>query len=327
MSERYTLTISPELNGQRLDKALTALLHPHLPLSRARVQALLADGKVWKDGKAITSGSDAASEGAVYEVEAKPALTPSAAAPEELPLNIVYEDDDVIVINKDPGVVVHPAAGNYSGTLVNALLFHRADELSGIGGVQRPGIVHRLDKDTSGLMVVAKHDAAHQMLSQQFANRSLSRSYLAIVWGVPSPRVGVIDAPIGRSNSDRKKMAVNGVGKASVTHYEVLKVLAGGLMALVRCELETGRTHQIRVHMTYLGHPLVGDQTYGVRTAHRIAKLSEQYREAVTAFERQALHATSLHFISPKTGKMQQFDAPLPQDMQKLLVILEQPVH
>lgn len=315
----YTITITEELAGQRLDKALTTLLQEHETISRVRVQAYLDEGRVTLAGKVVSNAKAAVVVGQEYVVTPPIVAAPSTTVAEEIPLDIVYEDEDVIVINKPAGLVVHPAAGNYNGTLVNALLWHRGDELSGIGGVQRPGIVHRLDKDTSGLMVVAKNDAAHQALSKQFEKRKLSRSYLAVVWGVPMPREGIIDAPIARSNKDRKKMAVVEGGKEARTRYYVEHVLAAGALALVRCELETGRTHQIRVHMTHIGNSLVGDPVYGGRKR----KLPEPYGAATKNFTRQALHAAHLHFISPKTGEMLEFSADLPQDMKDLLEQLE----
>ncbi len=321
MSEtRYTLTITDVQAGQRLDKALTLLLQEHEMISRVRVQALLEDGHVSLNGAVVTNSKTVTTTGQVYEVELIREAIPDVAEAQEIPLDIVYEDEDVIVINKPAGLVVHPAAGNYTGTLVNALLWHRGDELSGIGGVQRPGIVHRLDKDTSGLMVVAKHDSAHHALSKQFEKRTLSRTYLAVVWGVPMPREGTIDAPIARSKNDRKKMAVVEGGKAARTHYAVEHVLAAGALSLIRCTLETGRTHQIRVHLTHLGNPLIGDQVY---TGNRRRGLTEPYTSAVKHFPRQALHAAELHFISPKTGEMMEFSADLPQDMSDLLKQLE----
>lgn len=316
---RYTLTITEAEAGQRLDKALTLLLQAHEAVSRVRVQAMLEEGRVSLNGTAVTNAKAVAVLGQTYEAELHRIAEPGIAEAQEIPLDIVYEDDDVIVINKPAGLVVHPAAGNHTGTLVNALLWHRGEELSGIGGVQRPGIVHRLDKDTSGLMVVAKHDSAHHALSKQFEKRTLSRSYLAVVWGVPMPREGVIDAPVGRSKNDRKKMAVVDGGKHARTHYAVEKVLAGGALALIRCELETGRTHQIRVHMSHLGNPLIGDPVYGGKRR----SLAEPYTSAVKHFTRQALHAAELHFISPKTGEMMEFSANLPQDMNELLQQLE----
>lgn len=316
---RYTLTITEAEAGQRLDKALTTLMQAHEPpLSRARIQALLDEGQVSLAGIIADNAKQLVKAGQVYELSV-PAAAPSEAQAEEIPIEIVYEDDDVLVINKPAGLVVHPAAGNQTGTLVNALLWHRGDELSGIGGVQRPGIVHRLDKDTSGLMVVAKNDAAHQALSKQFEKHKLSRTYMAVVWGVPMPREGVIDAPIGRSRLDRKKMAVVQGGKTARTHYAVERVLAAGALSLIRCELETGRTHQIRVHMAHIGHPLIGDPVYG----NKRRKIVEPYASVAKGFGRQALHAAELQFLSPKDGELVEFHADLPQDMQELLIQLE----
>jgi len=301
-------TITPEITGQRLDKALTLLAaeRQDLSLSRARLQALLANGHVALDEKPVNDASRKVKEGEVYTLNLPP---PEAAKPEaqKIKLNIVYEDKDVLVIDKAPGLVVHPAPGNRDQTLVNALLAHCGATLSGIGGVARPGIVHRLDKDTSGLIVVAKNDLAHQHLSAQFADRSLSRTYQALVMGVPTLRMGVVDAPIGRHTRDRKKMAVAAKGKAARTRYKVLEIFDSA--ALVECNLETGRTHQIRVHMTHIKHPVIGDPVYGKGRAQK--KLYE--------FSRQALHAAAIKFIHPRTGKAMSFTSPLPKDMAGLL--------
>jgi 23S rRNA pseudouridine1911/1915/1917 synthase len=302
------LTISPELAGQRLDKALTMLAaeKPELALSRVRLQALLADAHVMLNGKTTSDASRKVKEGDVYTVNLP---APESAKPkaQKIALNVIYEDKDILVIDKPSGLVVHPAPGNRDQTMVNALLAHCGKTLSGIGGVARPGIVHRLDKDTSGLIVVAKNDLAHQNLSAQFADRSLSRTYQAIVQGVPILRMGLIDAPIGRHTRDRKKMAVVAKGKPARTRYKVLEVFAS--TALVECSLETGRTHQIRVHMTHIKHPLIGDPTYGRGRAQK----------QIYAFPRQALHAAAIKFIHPRTGKTMSFSSPLPKDMQALL--------
>lgn len=302
------LTISPELAGQRLDKALAMLAagKPELALSRARLQGLLADAQVMLNGKTISDASRKVKEGDVYTVHLPPPVTAKPKA-QKIALDVVYEDKDVLVIDKPAGLVVHPAPGNRDMTLVNALLAHCGKTLSGIGGVARPGIVHRLDKDTSGLIVVAKNDFAHQNLSAQFADRSLSRTYQAIVHGVPGLRMGLIDAPVGRHLRDRKKMAVVAKGKHARTRYKVLETFASA--ALVECMLETGRTHQIRVHMTHIKHPLIGDPTYGRGRAQK----------QVYAFPRQALHAAALKFIHPRTGKPVTFASPLPKDMKELL--------
>ena len=278
-------------------------------LSRARVQALLTQGFLSLSGQPATEGSRKVKAGEVYTLHVPP---PEKAEPEaqKMDLKIVYEDDDVIVLDKQAGLVVHPAPGNRDHTLVNALLAHCGDSLSGIGGFARPGIVHRLDKDTSGLMVVAKNDAAHQALSKQFADRSLSRTYHALVWGVPTPHTGSIDAPVGRSQRDRKKMAVTSKGRTALTHYQVIEDF--GRVSLVECKLATGRTHQIRVHMAHIKHPVVGDPTYGKSRA-------KKGEEALLKFPRQALHAVKIHFVHPRTCKIRKFTSKLPKDMQKLI--------
>ena len=249
---------------------------------------------------------------------------------EDIPLDVVYEDDELIVIDKPAGLVVHPAAGNWTGTLVNALIAHCGDSLSGIGGVRRPGIVHRLDKDTTGLMVVAKTDRAHAGLAAQFADHGrtgpLERGYLALVWGSPEPFRGTIDAPLGRSSSDRTKMAiVKGVGgREAITHYEVAERFPaesgrGAIASLVECHLETGRTHQIRVHLTAAGHPLIGDAVYGAHFLTKANRLPEAVGAVVRAFPRQALHAFLIAFEHPVTGELLRFTSELPSDMSALV--------
>ena len=231
-------------------------------------------------------------------------------------LDIVYEDDDVVVVNKPAGLVVHPGAGNWEHTLVNGLLFHCKGGLSGIGGVERPGIVHRIDKDTSGLLVVAKNDKAHRALAKQFAVHSIQREYQAFVWGKLDQAEGRIEGNIGRSPTNRQKMALVRVGgKSAVTHYTRLDVYGGGLVSFVKCVLETGRTHQIRVHMSSIRHPLVGDYTYG--------KSPKNAPDFVRDFPRQALHAGLLGFVHPTTGKQLVFEVPMPPDMQELKAKLE----
>jgi 23S rRNA pseudouridine1911/1915/1917 synthase len=319
-----TLPVEETHVGQRADRVLTQLSG----LSRARLQALMEAGRVTLNGKPTDNASHKVRAGEIYVVNVPP---PEKAEPEaqDIPLTVVFEDDDVIVIDKPAGLVVHPAPGNRDQTLVNALLAHCGDTLSGIGGVVRPGIVHRLDKDTSGLIIVAKNDKAHQLLSAQFADRSLSRTYQALVWGSVSPPNGTFDAPIGRSKHDRKKMAVTARGKAAVTNYRVLKDY--GVATLVECKLETGRTHQIRVHLAHATHPVVGDKTYGsVRAKRKIAsaRTAEQEKSKkaqvfLQQFPRQALHAMELRFIHPRTGKLRKFESKLPDDMLKLLKILK----
>ncbi len=252
-----------------------------------------------------------------------PPAKPAEPEAENIELDVVYEDKHVIVINKPVGLVVHPAAGHDSGTLVNALLAHCGDSLSGIGGVKRPGIVHRLDKDTSGLLVIAKNDAAHQSLSEQFQAHGrdgrLQREYLAFVWGVPPRPAGMIATGIARSSHNRQKMAVSqsAVAKEAITHYMTVESF-GGIASLVRCNLETGRTHQIRVHMAHIGHPLLGDLVYGGGFKSAISKLGEAARDSVKYLKGQALHATVLGFEHPKSGKQLHFEAKLPPALSQL---------
>ena len=297
--------------GQRLDKALADASG----LSRERVKALIGEGVVTLDGRPVAQVSMKASVGSVWAI-AVPAPTAAVAQAQDIPLVIVYEDDALIVVDKPAGLVVHPAAGNPDGTLVNALLHHCRGQLSGIGGVARPGIVHRIDKDTSGLLVVAKTDAAHEGLARQFADHSIMRAYRAITAGVPIPPSGTIRGSIARSSHDRKKMALveEGRGKHAVTHYRTLKVLDGA--ALVECRLETGRTHQVRVHLASIGHSLLGDPVYG-RCPSRLRPIL-----ARLGFARQALHAAELGFLHPLDGRPLHFASATPVDMEHLLVEL-----
>jgi 23S rRNA pseudouridine1911/1915/1917 synthase len=299
--------------GERLDKALSQASG----LSRERIKVLLGEGRVSLDGKLAGQASAKLAEGTVFEIRVPDAI-PAEAAAQDIPLSIAFEDEHLIVIDKPAGLVVHPAAGNLDGTLVNALLHHCRGQLSGIGGVVRPGIVHRIDKDTSGLLVVAKTDAAHEGLAKQFADHSIERRYLAVVAGLPAPLAGTVAGHIGRSDHDRKKMAVlhelNKRGKHAVTHYRMLESLAQS--ALVECQLETGRTHQVRVHMASIGHPLLGDPVYG-RPPPRLRPILNQLH-----FARQALHAAVLGFIHPVSGAALRFDSVLPADMAGLLVEL-----
>lgn len=294
----------------RLDKALAEASG----LSRERVKALIAAGAVEIDGRVAGNGAAKIAEGARFAI-ALPPTASLAAAPQPIPLVIVYEDEHLIVVDKPAGMVVHPAAGSPDGTLVNALLHHCAGRLSGINGVARPGIVHRIDKDTSGLLVVAKTDAAHEGLAAQFAAHSIDRRYLAVCAGHPSPPEGTVDARLGRSDADRKKMAVlpddSKRGKRAVTHYATLRRLDHA--ALIECRLETGRTHQVRVHCASIGHPLLGDPVYG-RTPKALRPLLERL-----GFRRQALHAAELGFIHPVNGERQLFRAETPPDMTELI--------
>lgn len=306
----------------RLDKVLaSALAQVDSPLaqglSRARVQSLIKGGHVTCAGHVICDPNHAVCGGEACEI-GLPAPIPATPAAQEIPLEIVFEDADLLVLNKPPGLVVHPAAGNWDKTLVNALLAHCGDSLSGIGGVARPGIVHRLDKDTSGLMVVAKNDKTHQSLTAQFADRSLSRVYQALVWGLPNPLEGEVEGAIGRHPRARQKMAVvTQGGKEALTYYETLEAF-GTLVSLVSCKLATGRTHQIRVHLAHKGHPVVGDPLYGSRK--RTPSGADKGLVAqLQNFPRQALHAGEIKFIHPGTGRRVSFKAPLPKDMADLL--------
>ncbi len=301
-------TIAAEAVGWRLDRALAAALPT---ISRERLKALISSGEVRDEAGAQVRDPASKAKAGAYEVRV-PAPAPAHNEAQDIALEIVFEDDHLLVVEKPAGMVVHPAAGNLDGTLVNALLHHCAGRLSGIGGVARPGIVHRIDKDTSGLLAVAKTDVAHEGLAAQFARHSIERRYLAIVAGVPNPASGIVDAPLARSSANRQKMAIvaEARGKRAVTHYRLLRPLREA--ALVECRLETGRTHQVRVHMTSIEHPLLGDPAYGrTRIAHR--ELLNQLD-----FRRQALHAAGLGFIHPVTRESLSFESALPSDMQEL---------
>lgn len=294
-------------------------------MSRTRLKSLILKGEVEVSARTVRDPEYRVNAGDEIMVRL-PEAEPAKPAAENIPLDIVYEDKDVIVLDKPAGLVVHPAAGNRSGTLVNALIAHCGDSLSGIGGEKRPGIVHRLDKDTSGLLVVAKNDKAHRSLSAQFADHGrtgdLSRGYLAFVWGVPKPERGTIDAPIARDPRSRVKMAVRKGGKEAITHYEVLHSFAGTdgkiVASLIECELETGRTHQIRVHLSRAGHPLLGDSVYGTGFQSKAVLLPQKARGALKALNRQALHAFRLAFSHPSTGKLLGFESKLPKELASL---------
>jgi 23S rRNA pseudouridine1911/1915/1917 synthase len=306
------VAIAPDMAGWRLDRALAALIPT---LSRERLKALISTGSVASGDTLARDPAAKVRPGSDYAVTI-PAPTPAHNEAQDIPLDIVFEDDHLLVVDKPAGLVVHPAAGNFDGTLVNALLHHCAGRLSGIGGVARPGIVHRIDKDTSGLMLVAKTDRAHEGLAKQFADHSIERRYLAIVSGQPRHLEGKVDAPLARSPINRKKIAIvpEGKGKRAVTHWKVLTPLNDA--ALIECRLETGRTHQVRVHMASIGHPLVGDPVYGkTRTAHG-AILRD------LGFHRQALHAALIGFIHPVDRKSVRFESKMPDDLQRLFSIL-----
>ncbi len=323
MNDRATeiVTIAAEENGQRLDRVLAARIPA---LSRSRLKALILDGQVTIEARTIRDPATHVNSGDTVTVTL-PAPEQAKPTGEAIPLTIVYEDDALIVIDKPKGLVVHPAAGHAKGTLVNALIAHCGDSLSGIGGVKRPGIVHRLDKDTTGLMVVAKTDIAHRGLSAQFANKAesgIERGYLALVWGAPSRPKGTIDAALDRHPRSRDKRAVREDGRPAVTHWEVLERYTGAdgkpVASLLACTLETGRTHQIRVHLAYIGHPILGDAAYGTGFKTKASLLSATARAALEALGRQALHAYLLRFEHPGSGEVSEFRSELPADLRRL---------
>ncbi|MCX7373783.1 MAG: RluA family pseudouridine synthase [Alphaproteobacteria bacterium] len=304
--------------GQRADRFLADAIGS---LSRSRVKALMETGYLTLDGVPLTDPSASVRVGGRYALRVPPPI-PATPQAQSIPLDILFEDRHLIVLNKPAGLVVHPAPGNADGTLVNALLAH-ADDLSGIGGEARPGIVHRLDKDTSGVMVVAKTQGAHEALSRAFAERDLDREYLALVWGLPPGASGSIEGAIGRHPTDRKRMAVvTRNGKPALTHWRLERAFGTGA-ALLRVKLATGRTHQIRVHLSHIGHPVVGDPIYLRRIPGAASALEKPVREALLAFPRQALHAATLGFRHPDTGKQLSFAAKAPDDMLMLLEGLE----
>lgn len=331
---RETYDVSPEQEGARLDKFLSEATE----LTRSAAARLTEEGNVLVEAlqggawRPVTAGKNTKLPKGSRVTVTYPAPEDSEALPENIPLDILYEDADVLVINKPSGMVVHPAPGNYTGTLVNALLHHCGDSLSGVGGVRRPGIVHRIDKDTSGLLVVAKHDAAHNALSAQLKTHTVSRVYYAICLGNIKEDKGTVDLPLGRNPNDRKKMAVFPKGSLSegktgtaaireaVTHYTVLERFSvgrrwGQSFTLVKCELETGRTHQIRVHMASLGHPLLGDPVYGGDNT----RFGKHHSDLLHG---QCLHAGELTFVHPRTGREARFACPLPTDFEALLTLL-----
>jgi len=316
-----TIKIAAAEQGLRLDRVLASRIPT---LSRSRLKALILNGQVTVAARTIRDPAVAVKSGDIVSVTL-PEPEPAEPAGEAIPLDIVYEDDDLIVIDKPPGLVVHPAAGHASGTLVNALIAHCGASLYGIGGVKRPGIVHRLDKDTSGLMVVAKTDAAHRALSAQFADKTegpLERGYLALVWGAPNRPKGTIDAPLDRHPQSRDKRAVREGGRDAVTHWQVLERFAGPdgkpIASLLECRLETGRTHQIRVHLAHIGHPILGDATYSTGFKTKASRLGPKARAALEGLGRQALHAYLLAIEHPITGKTLQFQSELPGDLRRL---------
>jgi len=325
---RLTLEVGASDASQRLDRFLAGRLPQ---LSRSRLQALLRAGGVSRNETVVSNLSGKVKAGEIYELRL-PASEPPPIAGQDIPLVILFEDADLIVVDKPKGLAVHPGPGHASGTLANALIAHCGASLSGIGGVQRPGIVHRLDKDTTGLLVVAKTDRAHRGLAEQFANHGvdgrLRRSYCALVWGIPARRRGSVDAALSRSTTNRTKIAVARTPNArrAVTHYEVLRTfpLADGKpgASLLRLTLETGRTHQIRVHMAHIGHPLLGDPVYGSGFKSSARRLSRAGQSALQRLQRQALHAAELAFEHPISGKRLHFTSPLPADLVELVEAL-----
>ena len=325
--QRLEVIVAGDEGSVRLDRVL-AVRQPEL--SRSRLKALILAGSVTAGGVAIRDPAYHVVAGDTITIDVPEAVAAEPAG-EDIALDIVHEDDDIIVIDKPRGLVVHPAAGHETGTLVNALIAHCGASLSGIGGVKRPGIVHRLDKDTTGLMVVAKNDRAHKSLSEQFADHGrtgeMRRGYMAIVWGVPNRLRGTVDAPIDRHPFAREKMAVRDGGREAITHWEILESFNGRdgkpVAALLACPLETGRTHQIRVHLAHIGHPLLGDSVYGPHFKTKASHLGPRSRAALTALGRQALHAYLLALEHPKTGEILHWESPLPEDLHLLKAALQ----
>ena len=317
--QRLEVTVGGDEGSTRLDRVL-AVLRPEL--SRSRLKALILAGSVAARGAPVRDPAYHVAPGDTITIDVPQAVAPEPKG-EDIALDIVFEDDDIVVLNKPKGLVVHPAAGHESGTLVNALIAHCGDSLSGIGGVRRPGIVHRLDKDTTGLMVVAKNDRAHQSLTAQFADHGrtgpMQRGYMAFVWGVPGRQRGTVDAPIDRHVYAREKMAVREGGREAVTHWEMQASYNGRdgkpVASLIECQLETGRTHQIRVHLAHIGHPLMGDAVYGSHFKTKAGHLGPQARAALEALGRQALHAYLLALEHPRTGELLHWEAALPEDL------------
>jgi 23S rRNA pseudouridine1911/1915/1917 synthase len=312
--------IAPEhAAGQRADRFLAETIGT---ISRSRVKTLIESGHAWRDGTLITAPAEPIRPGSEYVLQPPPVID-ATPQPQNIPFTILYEDRDLLVLDKPAGLVVHPAPGNEDGTLVNALLAHCGDSLPGIGGERRPGIVHRLDRDTTGVMVVAKTEQALAALGAAFAARDLERAYLALVWGLPTPAAGSIDLPVGRDPRDRKRMAVvTKGGKNALTHYKTLRSFAASV-SLLECRLATGRTHQIRVHLSHGGHPVVGDPIYLRRIPAVSRGLADPPRRLLLDFPRQALHAQTLAFRHPRTGVALSFQSPPPPDFQALIEALE----
>ena len=325
--QRLEVTVGGDEGSARLDRVL-AVLRPEL--SRSRLKGLILAGSVTARGAPVRDPAYHVAKGDTITIDVPEAAPPEPQG-EDIALNIAYEDDDIIVIDKPKGLVVHPAAGHETGTLVNALIAHCGGSLSGIGGVKRPGIVHRLDKDTTGLMVVAKNDRAHASLTAQFADHGrtgpMQRGYMAFIWGVPCRQRGTVDAPIDRHPYAREKMAVRDSGREAITHWELQETFQGHdgkpVASLLSCQLETGRTHQIRVHLSHIGHPLMGDTVYGSHFKTKAGHLGPRAQAVLTALGRQALHAYLLALEHPRTGELLHWEAPLPEDLLLLQSALE----
>jgi 23S rRNA pseudouridine1911/1915/1917 synthase len=324
------IVVAPEDGAARLDRVLSTGI---AELSRSRLKALIIDGQVSIAGQPVIDPAYRVKPGEEIVVDVPPAA-PAEPEAENIPLDVVYEDDAIIVINKPAGLVVHPAAGHATGTLVNALIAHCGASLSGIGGVKRPGIVHRLDKDTTGLMVVAKTDKAHKSLTAQFADHGrtgeLRRGYVALVWGAPKLPSGTINLPIDRHRTARERMAVRTEGREAITHWQVLERFArrdGATVAsALSCQLETGRTHQIRVHLSHAGHPLLGDEAYGSGFKTKASQLNDDARALLDSLRRQALHAWHLTIEHPVSKEILSFDADWPEDMKNLAEALRREI-
>ena len=321
MNKEFKFICSENESGTRLDIFLFNSIKKNYNelISRSRIKSLIEDNYVEKDNVKIKSPSTKTILNSIYKLIIPPAI-PAKPLKQKIPLDILYEDNDVIVTNKKAGMVVHPGFGNYSNTLVNALLYHCKGSLSGIGGVSRPGIVHRIDKDTSGVLVSAKNDYAHIHLSNQFKEHSITRSYIAIVWGILKSKSGTITNKISRNAYNRKKMGVSNNGKIAITHWEIEKVFLN-MASLIKCKLETGRTHQIRVHFSNLGNHLIGDRLYSKPRSKKqfLNKNNQEIYEALKLFPRQALHAHSLSFEHPRNKKRLNFEVNPPNDIQNLL--------
>jgi len=317
----FNKEVTADFDGNRLDKFLQSQIKE---ISRTKLQELIREGYIKKNNIIINDTSKKILLGDHIEVRF-PLLKETHIKPNKIPLEILYEDDDIILINKSPGVVVHPGAGNHENTIVNGLMFYCKDQLSNIGGKLRPGIVHRIDKDTSGVIVVAKNDFSHANLAKQFSEHSIKRTYETLVWGTLKPSKGKINANIGRSVKNRQLMSVRkDKGKMAITNYKTLKIFNNTNLpkiSLVECQLETGRTHQIRVHMNFKGNPIIGDKSYG-KSQKKFKKIDANVEQKINNFKRQALHAKSLGFIHPKNGKVLFFKAPKPKDFDDLVKTL-----